>query len=371
MNVALVHDYLVQHGGAERVVEALLEVFPDAPLYTSIYDRHAFRGSLARADVRTSFLQRIPLPAGKRQRYLLPLYPLAFRRFDLSGFDLVISSASSFAKAVSPAPAARHLCYCHAPTRFLWDYDSYARGEGFSRLVRAGLAPLVWGLRRLDVAAAKRVTRFIANSRETARRIGTIYGRSADVIHPPVDLSDLSISGKGEGEFFLIVSRLVPAKRIDLAVAAFNALRRPLVVVGDGRHRRFLEAQAGPTVRFLGWVSRERLIECYARCSALVLPGQEDFGIAAVEAQACGKPVIAYAAGGALETVREGETGVLFTAQSLAEVAEAVEAASRRKFDPSAIRAHALRFDKEIFKSRIRALATSARAASGGGEDVA
>ncbi len=370
MKVALVHDYLVQYGGAERVVEALLEVFPGAPLYTSIHDRRAFQGPLARADVRTSFLQRIPLPGARRQRWLLPLYPLAFRRFDLGAFDLVISSASAFAKAVSAPPAARHLCYCHAPTRFLWDWDAYARGEGLSPLARASLRPLVAWLRRLDLAAAKRVTRFVANSRAIARRIATVYGRDADVIHPPVDLNHLPLSGNA-GEFFLIVSRLVPAKRVDLAITTFNALRRPLVIVGDGRQRRALEAQAGSTVRFVGWVSRERLIDYYARCSALVLPGQEDFGIAAVEAQACGKPVIAYAAGGALETVRAGETGVLFEAQSVAGLAEAVEAAARRTFDPSMIRAHALAFDKEIFKSRIRALAAPALAGPGDGREAA
>ena len=354
MRVALVHDYLVQYGGAERVVEALLEAFPGAPLYTSIHDRGSFHGPLARADVRTSFLQRLPLPAARRQRYLLPLYPFAFRRFDLRGFDLVISSASSFAKAVRPPASTSHLCYCHAPTRFLWDFESYARGEGLSWPVRAGLRPLIRNLQRLDRDAAQRVTSFIANSREIAGQIGTIYSRSSEVIHPPVDAAQMPISGNSRGEFFLVVSRLVPAKRIDLAVAAFNVLGRPLVTVGEGRQRRLLEAQAGPTVRFVGRVSRERLIDYYARCSALVLPAKEDFGIAAVEAQACGRPVIAYAAGGALETVREGETGVLFTTQSLADIADAVEASISRRFDPALIRAHALRFDTAVFRSRIR-----------------
>lgn len=366
MTVALVHDYLVQYGGAERVVEALLEAFPGAPLYTSICHRDALHGAMGGAEIRTSFLQRLPLRPRVSQRYLLPLYPLAFRRLDLTGFDVVVSSASSFAKVLRLPPAACHVCYCHAPTRFLWDFDAYARRERLRWPVRMAIAPLIGRLRRLDLEAARRVTRFVANSRETARRIGEVYGRTAEVIHPPVDLTDLAPSREADGGFFLVASRLVPSKHVDLAILAFNALGLPLLVVGEGRHRPFLEGIAGPTVRFAGWVRRGKLVEYYSRCRALVVPGEEDFGIATVEAQACGRPVIAYGAGGALETVNEGETGVLFDTQSPEGLRDAVDRFSRTRFDPLLIQAHALQFDKEAFKGKIRQFVESATAAHAG-----
>lgn len=347
---ALVHDYLNQHGGAERVLSALCRLFPTAPVYTSIYDR-ARMVDYHQVSVRTSFMQRLPGVTRHHQAYL-PLYPLAFERLDLRDHDLIISSSSAWAKAARPPVGVPHLCYCHAPMRFAWSYRDYIQGEAVPRLAGSALRPAMALLRRYDVATARRVTRFIANSRAVAARIARCYGREAVVIHPPVDTARFRIAAKA-GDSFLIAQRLAPYKRLDLAIDAFNQLGLPLTIVGDGRARADLERRAGPTIQFAGRLSDDALAEAFARCRAYIVPGEEDFAIAPVEAQAAGRPVIAYGAGGVLDTVVPGQTGIFFDEQTPAALARAVRAFETMTVNPAAIRTHALQFDTAVFERRI------------------
>jgi len=355
--VALVHDYLNQNGGAERVLLVLSRLFPDAPIFTSIYDRARMGPDFQQLDIRTSFMQRLPGVARHHQAYLL-CYPLAFERVDLRGYDLVISSSSAWAKAVVPPPGVPHLCYCHAPMRFAWNLRDYLRGERVGPLARLSLPLVMAALRRWDVSTARRVTQFIANSRAVAERIRRCYGREALVIHPPVDTGRFAIAPAVE-DWYLVVQRLVPYKRLDLVIDAFNQLRLPLRIVGAGRARADLERRAGPTITFAGRLSDAELAHAFARCRAYIVPGEEDFAIAPVEAQAAGRPVIAYAAGGVLDTVVEGRTGVFFREQTPAALVAAVRQFEAMRFDPAAIRAHAQTFDTAVFERRIGALVDS------------
>ena len=292
---ALVHDWLNQIGGAEDVLETLVGMIPRAPVYTSMYWRRGMPAGYRAWDIRTTWMDRLPGIYRHHQPYL-PLYPLAFAGLDLSGYDLVLSNKSGFCHGVRTGDAL-HICYCLAPTRYVWSFDSYAAREALPEVVKVALRPIIAVLRRWDYRAAQGVDHFIAISREIKERILRYYGRDASVIHPPVDTSRFQPSGVHEG-YYLIVSRLIPYKRIDLAVRAFNELERPLVIAGDGRDREALEALAGPTVSFLGYVPDENLPRLFARCRAYILPGVEDFCIAPVQAQAAGRPVIAYGAGG-------------------------------------------------------------------------
>jgi glycosyltransferase involved in cell wall biosynthesis len=310
VRVALVHDYLTEMGGAERVVLALTRIFPDAPLYTSVYNPAACPEFTDR-DVRTTFMQRLTRRKSIT-KVLVPLFPAAFRRLDLRDFDLVISSSSGFAHHVRVPVSARHVSYCHNPPRFLWQPEDYFRGR---RALRLLLSSALSQLRRLDLEAARRVDAYVANSATVAARIQATYGREAEVIHPPVDTARFELTDERSGRF-LVVSRLLAYKRIDLAVEAATRFDLPLDVIGDGPDRKRLERMAGPTVRFLGRCSDEVVRHALARCIALVLPGTEDFGLTPVEAMASGRPPIAYAAGGALETIREGDTGFFFFQQS-------------------------------------------------------
>ncbi|HET8627210.1 MAG TPA: glycosyltransferase [Thermomicrobiales bacterium] len=352
--VAIVHDYLNQHGGAERVLEELHALWPDAPVFVSMYDRERMPPAYREWDIRPTFMQRLPGILRNHQPYL-PVYPLAFARLDLRGYDLVLSSSSAFAKNVHPAPGALHVCYCHSPMRFAWNYGDYARRERLGPGAGAALRPLLRAVRLWDAAGAARVDAFIANSHTVAGRIARFYGREAAVIHPPVETATLAAARTGAppDDFYLLVSRLVPYKRLDIVVAAFNRLGLPLRVVGEGRDRAALERLAGPTVRFLGRVSDEEKADLYARCRATLFPAEDDFGIAQVEAQAAGRPVIAYRAGGALETVVDGVTGLFFDAQSPEAVAGAVRRAADHDFDADAIAAHARSFDVAIFRRRM------------------
>ena len=356
MKVAIVHDWLNQYGGAEIVLEALKELLPEAPIYTSMFWPRAMPDFYRRWDIRTSFMDKLPFVKTHHQPFL-PLYPLAFEGFDLSNYDVVISNKSGFCHGVITSPDTVHICYCLTPTRFVWDYHHYVRSEGLGRLARWLLLPTLNYLRLWDRLAAERVDCFVAISAEVKRRIAKYYRRESIVIHPPVYTDRFAPSPEQE-DYFLVVSRLVPYKRIDIAVEAFNELGLPLLIVGEGRARRKLEAMAGPNVRFLGKVSFEDLARLYGRCRALIFPGREDFGIAPVEAQAAGRPVIAYAAGGALETVTHGETGLLFREQTPEALAETVREFIRRsgEFDPAVIRANALRFDVRRFKEKMRNL---------------
>ncbi len=351
LRLAIVHDYLNQYGGAERVVGVFHRMYPSAPIYTSLYDARKMPDTFAQADVRTSFLQHVPL-AMSAPKLLLPLYPVAFERLDVRGYEVVLSSSSAFAKAVITDPETLHVCYCYTPMRFAWRYRDYMGREGFSAPVRWVLSLIISRLRLWDVTTANRVDEFIAISHTVARRIRRAYRRDAEVIHPPVDCARFHPSDN-ISDFFLIVSRLRPYKRIDIAVEAFNALGLPLKIVGDGDDRRRLASMAGPNIELLGYRSDGDVAELLAQCQALIFPGEEDFGIAPLEAQAAGRPVIAYGAGGALETVVDGETGILFGEPTAEALAAAVRSFEPAKFDSARIHRHAGQFDVPVFERRI------------------
>jgi len=350
MRLAIVHDWLNQIGGAEDVLETLVEMFPHAPIHTSIYWREGMPPAYRAWDIRTTWMDSLPGIYRHHQPYL-PLYPLAFSRLDLSGYDLVLSNKSGFCHGVQTG-AAVHVCYCLAPTRYVWDFDGYAARESLPPALKAALRPIIGLLRRWDYAAAQRVDHFIAISREVQARIRRTYGRESAIIHPPVETARFRPTSNYK-DYYLIVSRLIPYKRIDLAVRAFNQLGLPLVIAGDGRDRKVLETLAGPTVTFLGYVPDEDLPGLFARCRAYVLPGVEDFCIAPVQAQAAGRPVIAYGAGGALDTVVEGKTGAFFHEPSPESLTAAVRAFNPDAIDPRACRANAERFAVEVFRKKL------------------
>jgi glycosyltransferase involved in cell wall biosynthesis len=353
VRVALVHEHLAQDGGAERVLMVLAGMFPDAPIFTLLHNPTRANPFFLKRDIRTSFLQRVP---GSRWRYqwLLPFMANAIESFDFSGYDLVISSASAFAKGVITPPDVPHLCYCHSPTRYLWtDSHRYVRELPYPGIVKAGIRRYLTGLRQWDRLAADRVDAFVANSRTVAARIRKFYRRESTVIEPPVDVHRFSVS-RSRGQFFLAGGRLVAYKRVDLAVAAFNRLGLPLHVFGSGPEERKLKAMAKPNVRFLGRVSDEALKAEYRDCTAYLHPQEEDFGIAAIEAMASGRPVVAYNRGGAAETVVPGQTGVLFEDQTWEALADAVIRLKPDAFDPEAIRRHAEGYGVERFTARFK-----------------
>jgi len=357
VKVALVHDWLTGLRGGERVLEQLCLMNPEADVFTLVHVPGSCGPIIERHRIVTSFLQRLPL-ASTRWRYYLPLFPTAIESLRLDGYGLVISSSHAVAKGCRPAPGARHVAYVHTPMRYVWDqFDAYfgpGRAGPVTRLAGHAAAPL---LRRWDVASTGRAQRIIANSRFVSDRCRRFWGRAADaVVHPPVDVARFAPADARE-EYALIVSALVPYKRVDVAVGAFNAAQKPLLVAGDGPELERLRAMAGPTVRFLGAVSEDDLPGLYARAAYFVLPGAEDFGIAPVEAQAAGRPVLALGRGGALETVVRGETGLFFEEQSEAGLAAALPEMERfaRKADPQAIRKNALRFAPERFRAEMAA----------------
>lgn len=353
MKVALVHDYLNQMGGAERVVLALHEIFPDAPIYTSIYDPERVDAAFQKMDIRTSFMQKLPL-VKKHHQPFLPFYPFAMERLDLRGYDLVLSSSSAFGKGVITRPETMHICYCHTPMRWCWNYDEYVKREQLGRISRSVLPFLITGLRVWDQTSAMRVDHFIANSPAVAERIQKYYRRDAVVIPPPVEADRFTFDPTIQPEeYFLIVSRFMPYKRIDLAIAACNLLQLPLVIIGNGRDEKRLKSLAGPTIRFMGRLSDAEVMYYYAHCRAFILPGEEDFGITPLEAQASGRPVIAYRAGGALASVIDDVTGTFFDEQAVESLAVALASFDERKYDPQTIRNHALEFDMPRFHRRI------------------
>ncbi|TMC21316.1 MAG: glycosyltransferase family 4 protein [Chloroflexi bacterium] len=353
MKVALVHDYLNQMGGAERVVLALHELFPDAPIYTSIYDPQRVDPAFQKMDIRTSFMQKFPLVTKHHQPYL-PFYPFAMEQLDLRGYDLVLSSSSAFGKGVLTRPDTLHICYCHTPMRWCWNYEEYVERERLGKVARSILPFFITGLRVWDQTSALRVDHFIANSPVVAQRIEKYYRREAVVIPPPVEASRFPFDPTTEPEdYFLVLSRLVPYKRIDLAIEACNRLQLPLVVIGSGRDQERLKRLAGPTIRFLGRLSDQEVIHYYRHCRAFLFPGEEDFGITPLEVQAAGRPVIAYGAGGALASVVEGVTGLFFREQTVECLAEALASFNERLFNAQVIRNHALEFDIPCFQRRI------------------
>lgn len=353
MNVAIIHDYLNQYGGAERVLEKLHELFPSAPVYTSIFDPATMPPDYRRWDIRTSFMQRLPGVSRRHQMYL-PFYPLAFEGFDLSDYDVVISNSSAWCKGVMTGPTTLHLCYCLTPMRWVWNYREYVQRERFGPHIRMALPAMMNWLRSWDRVTADGVDHFATISRTVAARVAKYYRRDSVIIYPPVETASFQVA-ESHDDYFLVVSRLIPYKRIDLVVEAFNRLGLPLLIVGDGRDRRVLEARAKPNIKFLGKVPDAEVRRHYSRCRAFLFPGEEDFGITPVEAQACGRPVIAYAGGGALDTVVDGVTGKLFYPQTADALAETVSSFDDGSFDPAAIRRNAERFDTAHFKQDLLA----------------
>jgi glycosyltransferase involved in cell wall biosynthesis len=352
VRLALVHDWLNQIGGAEDVLEALAELYPQAPIYTSMYWREGMPAAYRNWDIRPTWMDRLPGIYRRHQPYL-PLYPLAFARLDLSEYEVVLSNKSGFCHGVRTGTGTVHVCYCLAPTRYVWEFATYAAREALSPSIRRLLVPLVKLLRRWDYAAAQRVSHFVAISTEIQARIRRYYDRDSVIIFPPVDTGRFAPASHHE-DYYVIVSRLVPYKRIDLAVQAFNQLGRPLLIAGDGRDREALEALAKPNVTFLGYVPDADLPDLLARCRAYVLPGQEDFCIAPVQAMAAGRPVIAYGSGGALDTVIPGETGLHFSEPTTGALAAAVRQFEALSFDPTLIHRHAGRFDKSVFERELQ-----------------
>ncbi len=380
MKIALAHDWLNQMGGAENVLERLVELYPGAPVFTTIYGPALMPEAYRRWDIRSTWLDRAPAVHRHHQPYL-PLYPPAVESMDFSGYDLILSNKSGFIHGLHHTAEQLHICYCLAPTRYVWDYGSYAAREGFGRWVGWLIEPVIRRLRAWDFAAAQRlegwkvgrlegwksevasksatkragVDHFIAISTDIQGRIKKYYGRDSVIIYPPVDTGHFRPlpPGQSPGDFYLIVSRLIPYKRIDLAVQALTRLGQRLIIVGDGRDRARLEAMAGPTVEFKGRLPGDEVAGLMARCRAFLFPGFEDFGIAPVEAQAAGRPVIAFGQGGALDTVVEGQTGLFFRQQSVEALIQTIEQFERTSFDPTAARANAERFSVERFKQQL------------------
>jgi glycosyltransferase involved in cell wall biosynthesis len=357
--VALVHDFLLDLRGAERVFAAICDTWPDADVFTAVYDERGTEGRFAARVPRTSFLQRLR-PTARTFRTLLPLYPNAIESLDLRGYDIVVSSSSAWAHGVLVDPGAVHVCYCHNPFRYAWS-EREATLAARSPLVRLPLGVLLGRWRQWDWIAAQRVDRYVANSNLTAARIRRYFGRESTVLHPPVELERFSPGAVGG--HYMVLAELMAHKRIDVAVKAFNALGRELVVVGDGPELRRLRRLAGPTVHFTGRVPDARVAELLRSARALVVTAREEFGIAAVEALASGRPVIALGSGGVLESVREGETGAYYPESDPAALAAVVASFDPLSIDPAECVAAARRFGTERFQAALRAIVAEAVAA--------
>lgn len=358
--IALVHDYLNQRGGAERVFAHIARAWPQAPVYTALYDRRATGDLIDETRIRTSYLAHIP-GANRAFRYLAPLYPRAFESFDLQAYDTIVSSTTAWAKGVLTRPDAVHVCYINTVSRFVVDYDGYVGGFGVRGLAR----PLVNRLVEWDRRAARRPTLFVANSQNVAVRVRRYYGRDAEVLHCPVDVERFHV-GSGGGEHFAIVSRLLPYKRIDLAIRASQLAGVPLLIAGAGPDEARLRALASQTrtARLLGYLDDAALAQLVGTARATVLPGEEDFGLVPLESAASGRPTIAYRGGGALETVVEGVTGEFFDEATPESLAAALRSFDGARYDPERLRAHAQRFAPEAFIDRLRAIVERVRGSS-------
>lgn len=356
MKIAIVHDFLLKLGGAERVVKCLADIYPDAPIYTLLYDEKAVGEVFPKERVRTSFLQDYPKFVRNRHRFLTHMMPRAIEELDLDDFDLVISSSSAYAHGIVTALETKHLCYCHSPMRYAWDWAAeYQKENNISGLKKMLYMPLIKYLRTWDQVAADRPTKYLANSRTVRGRIRKYYDQDSDVVYPPVDTERFRASEKHEN-YFLIVSTLTPYKKVDLAVQLFNKIGRRLVVIGDGPHREYLERIAADNIDFLGFKDDETVAEYMQNCRALIFPGEEDFGIVPVEAMASGKPVLAYGKGGCTETVVSGKTGEFFFEPTVESMEDGLARLlyNEKFYRPHTIRRHALQFSKENFEKRIK-----------------
>jgi len=375
MKVAVVHDWLTSMRGGEKCLEIFCELFPDADLYTLLHIPGACSDKIERMKIHTSFIQRLPF-AAKRYRNYLPLFPGAIERFNFRSYELIISSSHCVAKGIIPPPDSLHICYIHTPMRYIWDmFDDYFFKDRVGAVKRNLISQIATWLRTWDAASSSRVDHFIANSRHTQKRVWKYYRREAQVIYPPVDTSFFQPGGEKQ-DYYLMVSALVPYKRFDLAIDAFNQLKRPLVIIGGGPEEKRLRGLARFSgIKFLGRQDDETLRKHYQGCRALVFPGEEDFGIVPVEAMACGRPVIAYARGGLLETVipfnaSSHPTGIFFGEQNPKSLSDAVMNFEKREdeFKPEAIRAQAEKFDRGIFKEKISELVERLVPAAGEGK---
>ena len=364
--VVLVHDWLTGMRGGEKVLESLCRLFPTADLVTLVHARGSASPLIEARRVRTSIAQRLPR-ATRLYRHYLPLFPTAIELFDLDDADVVISTSHCAAKAVVPTGRAMHVCYCHSPMRYAWDqFESYFGAERVGRGMNLAMRPVMAWLARWDRATASRVDRFVANSHYVAGRIARYYNRRATVLYPPVDTEFFTPAARPPQSYFLVVSALVPYKRIDLALAAAERLQAPLKVVGAGPDLARLRARAGPTVEFTGQLGDEALREAYRGATAVLLTGEEDFGIVPVEAMACGRPVVALGRGGACETVEDGVTGVLVPDGSPAAFADAMWRVTTLELDPAVLRRHAETFGVERFERAFQTILDETLAAGRG-----
>jgi len=350
LRIAVVHDYFTQLGGAEKVAAELVGALPGASLITTVALQDRLPPELRGLPIQTSWMQRLPKMEEYYRLYFL-LYPFAFRSLDLSQFDLIVSSSSGYAKGVCAGRDTTHICYCHTPMRWVWNFDTYSSRESFGKATRTLLPLLIAALKCWDEAAARQPDHFIANSKSVAERIRRAYGRAAEVIHPPIDINRFHPSQE-RGDYYIVLSRLVSYKRIDLAVMACSLLGRKLLVIGDGPDRTRLEAMAGPSVTFLGRVSDSDVERYVASCRALLFPGDEDFGMAPLEVAAAGRPTVAYGVGGALESIVENETGVFFKEQNHWSLIEAMQRFERGSWSPRRLRSHAEGFGIDVFRER-------------------
>lgn len=354
LKVALVTEELTQLGGAERVLDALVEMFPQAPIFTLVWDKAKTNHQYDHRDIRTTFIQKMPFGV-KKYKWYLPLMPRAIEKINLSEYDIIISSVSALIKGVKTYKNQIHLCYCHTPTRYLWmESKSYIKNAPIPFFVRPLMPLVLYFLRRWDLKASKRPDFYLANSVNVQARIKKYYHRDSMVLYPPVETDKFKIDPK-IGDYYLLVSRLEPYKKVDMVLDAFNQLGKKLKIVGGGTKKDELKKKAKENIELIGRVDDKRLSEFYAKAIAFIFPQEEDFGITAVESMAAGRPVIAYQKGGALETVIEGKTGVFFAPQTANALVDTIRHFRPEKFNSGAIRTHAQKFDKAIFKAKLLA----------------
>lgn len=352
MKLALVHDWMNQIGGAEDVLNVMVGMYPESPIYTSIYAPDKMPDHWRNWEIHTLWLDWLPLIHDKHQAFF-PLYPMAWGGLNLGNYDVVLSNKSGFCHGLQTGPQTMHVCYCLTPTRYVWHYDAYMARENVSPILRESVRPLIRLLKQWDYRAAQRVDHFIAISTEVQQRIKDYYGRDSIIIYPPVDVAERFQPTATYDDYFLSVGRLIPYKRVDLVVEACTRLGLPLKVAGRGRDIERLKAMAGSTVEFLGFVPDEELPDLFARAKAFIFPGEEDFGITPVQAQAAGRPVIAYRAGGALDTVIDGQTGTFFDEPNVEALMDVLQTFDADAYQPEACRQNALRFDRAIFEQQL------------------
>ena len=356
MKIALVHPWLTNTGGAERLLLEIHKLYPEAPIYTSVFDPEAM-STFKHLDVRTTFMQKLPFLRFKQQIWA-PLRPFAFRQLDLSEFDLVISTEHAEAKNVHVRDDALHICYCNSPIRYFWShYHEYKKDPGFgvfNPLIRLIMPPIVWCLRRIDFKAAQRVDYFISNSTEIQRRVRKYYLRSSKVVNPPVEAERFTSTKKTGRKGFVAASRQTPYKRLDLAIKACNQLKLPLTVIGDGTEHERLKKMAGPTIQMLGYVDDETKIKVFQNAEAFIFPAEEDFGIVPIEAMAAGCPVLAYGKGGVEDWMIEGKTGETFNEQTVESLVESLQTFEPSSYDKGFLVSHAKQFQSKRFRAEIK-----------------